>query len=540
MKHLRALWLAGLVLLLLAAGAEGRTCLILPFENQTRNAKLDWISESFSESLGERLSGPYSYVASREERAAAFDLLGIPAAGILSRASMIKLAETMGADYVIIGQYSLGGSNQLQVSAQVLSMKPLRLSGRFTEAGPLSELLEIQNRLAVALSRELDSGQGGLPGGLAPLPKSQVRLEAWENYIRGLTATNGPQRIKFFREAARLEPGLGNAPLELGRIYFQNRDYSTAVPWLLKLKNDHGGYLEARFLLGVCYFFLEDYEKAEAAFQAVAERLPLNEVYNNLGSAQARRERRTALDNFRKAAEGDPNDPDFQFNMGYWHWKTGQYAAAVRRFRLALEARPNDGEARALLAKSLERAGLLAEAAKERELLARHPAAVRFTNLDDSIFEDLERIKRNYDERSFRQLQMTLETVEEEGLSRLPPGQHAAEHLARGRDLFRDQKDAQALPELREAARMEPNRAEVHLLLARLHERNGRPEEAIREARLSLALENSVDAHLLLAKIYLEQDKLAEAEQQAREALEVQPENVAARSVLKTVKMRTP
>lgn len=540
MKRVRALWLAGLILLLLAVGAESSTLLILPFENQTRNANLEWISESLSEGLAERLAGPHTYVASREERAAAFDLLGIPAAGILSRATIIKLAETMDADYVIIGHYSLGGQNQLQASAQVLSMNPLRLSLRLAESGPLTELLEIQDRLAVVVSRELAPGAGGLPGGLAPMPKPHVRLDAWENYIRGLTAASGQLRIKYFREAARLDPSLGHAALELGKIYFQNRDYTTAAPWLAKLKSDHSSYLEAKFRLGICYFFLEEYEKAEAAFQAVAERVPLNEVHNNLGAAQSRRARRSALDNFRKAAEGDPTDPDYHFNAGYWHWKNGQHAPAVRQFRQVLEARPNDGEARALLAKSLERAGFPTEAAREREILARHPAAVRFTNLDDGIFEDLERIKRNYDERSFRQLQLTLETVAEENLSRLPAAEHAGAHLERGRELFREQSDSEALEELREAARLEPARAEVHLLLARLHERAGRREEAIREAGLALALENSVDAHLLLAKIFLEQDKLADAEKQAREALEVQPENVAARSVLKTIRMRTP
>ncbi len=536
----RALWAGGLILFLLSARAHSGTCLVLPFENQTRNANLEWISESFAEGLAEMLAGPASYVASRQEHAAAFDRLGIAPASILSRATIIKLAETMDADHVVIGQYSLAGPNQLQASAQVLEMRAPRISARFTESGPLAELLEIQDRLGVAISRALDAGRpGALPGGLAPLPRPRVRLDAWENYIRGLLAS-GPQQVKFFREAVRLDPSLSRAAFQLGKIYFQNRDYPTAIPWLLKGKNEESISLEASFLLGISYFFLEDYEKAEAAFQAVAERLPLSEVYNNLGAAQSRRNRRAALDSFRKAADGDPADPDYQFNSGYLHWKSGHYAAAVRRLRLALGRRPNDAEARALLVKSLERAGNAAEAAKERELLARHPAAVRYSTLDDKVFEGAERIKRNYDEASFRQLQLTLETLTEESLSRLPPARHAEAHLERGRELFQEQSDAEALAELREAARLDPARAETRLLLARLLERNGRRDEAIQEARLALAAQNSVDAHLLLAKIYLEQDKLAEARQQAQQALEVEPENIAARSVLKTIEMRSP
>ena len=103
-----------------------------------------------------------------------------------------------------------------------------------------------------------------------------------------------------------------------------------------------------------------------------------------------------------------------------------------------------------------------------------------------------------------------------------------------------ERRDAEALGELREAVRLNPNQAEAHLLLGWLHERGGRREEAVREARLALTSENSLEAHLLLAKIYLEQERVAEAEQQALQALEVEPENVAARSVLETIQMRTP
>lgn len=500
------------------------------------------MSESFAEGLGDSLAGPQFLVASRQERAAAFDRLGIPAAGILSRATILKLAEAMDADYVIIGQYTFAGPNQLQASAQVLDMRPLKLSGRFTETGALSDLLEIQDRLANSISRALvlTRPESSLPGGPPAPVQKKVRLDAWENYIRGLLASNTATQIKYFLEASRLDPGLEQAALQLGKIYFQNRDYATAAPWLAKIKEGESNYLEANFLLGLSCFFLEDYDQAEAAFRTVAERVPLSEVYNNLAAAQSRRNRRTAGDNFHKAAEGDPSDADYQFNLGYWNWKNGQYAAAVRRLRLALGRRPNDAEARALLVKTLEAAGNSAEAAREREALARAPAAARLAKLEETNFARLERVKRNYDEPSFRQLQLTLETVTEESLSRLPPAKHAEAHLERGRELFREQSDAEALIELREAAELDGPRAETHLLLARLHERGGRPEEAIREARLALERQKSADAHLLLAKIYLEQNKLAEARQEAEQALEVEPESLAARSVLKTIQMRTP
>ena len=540
MKVRQTLGSAAVVWLLLAGPVQSTTCLILPFENQTRDAHLEWISESFAEGLAERLGGPSFYLVSREERAAAFDLLGIPAARILSRATILKVAETIDADYVVLGQYSLAAPNQLQAQARLLEMHPPRLRSKFTQSSLLSDLLVLQDRLAVAISRALEVGPGSLPGGLAPMPEPRVRLDAWENYIRGLLASSRSEQVKLFLQAARRNPRLGSAALELGKIYFQNRDCPTAIPWLTKLKREKAGFLEARFLLGICYFSLEEYEKAEAAFRTVAERLPLNEAYNNLGAAQSRRNLPAALDSFREAAEGDPVDPDYRFNLGYWHWKSGQYASAAWQFRLGLEGSPDDGQARALLVKSLERAGNDAEAARERELLVDYPAAVRFADLDEEAFQGLERLKLNYLGRRFRQLQLVLEILSEESLSRLPQEQHAEAHLERGRELFGEQRDAEALRELREAVRLNPNQPEAHLLLARLHERGGRREEAAREVRLALGWKNSLEAHLLLAKIYLEQEQMAEAEQQAQQALEVEPENAAAHSLLRTIQTRTP
>jgi tetratricopeptide (TPR) repeat protein len=537
MRRFRVLALAGLLPLLLTAGAYANNFLVLPFENQTKNASLEWIGESLVESLSDRLVGPNCYVATREERMAAFDRLGIPAATIISHATMIKLADTMDADYVITGQYSLPSTGQLRVQAQVIELRPFNLNSRFSEEGALGDLLDIQDRLALSVARSYIQGPGGLS--LLPVPVTQIRLDAWENYIRGLIAPTQQARIKFFRDAVRLEPGFCRPSLQLGKIYFQNRDYSTAVLWLSKLKREEPNYLEARFLLGLCYFLLEDYDKSEAAFQVVVSELPLNEVVNNMAAAESRKNRKVALDNFRKAADGDPNDPDYQFNLGYWYWKSGQYAPAAQRLRAAVERRPEDAEAHALLARVLERAGNPAEAAKERAALARNPAAMRYDNADDSVFVDLERIKRNYDENSFRQLRMALQSLTEESLSRLPPAKHAEVHLDRGRELFREQNDAEALIELKEAAALNDSQPETHLLLARLQERNGRYEEAIHEAERSIVFHDSIDARLLLAKIYLQQNKLLEAQREARMALEIEPANVAAQSVLKTVEIRS-
>ncbi len=485
------------------------------------------------ESLRRQLPGADRYVVTREERAAAYDRMGIPPAGILSHASVFKIAELTDADMAILGSFEVQG-DQLSIEARVLEMRGPRLSQSLRESGPLKDLLEIQGRLAAAILRAEDQP------GTSEIEPLRVRLDAWEYYVRGLVAAERAQQVKFLLEAARLEPAFPGPAFELGKIYSQNRDYQTAVPWLLKLSKDDPNYLEATFLLGLAYFQLEQFDKSEAAFRSVAEQLPLNEAYNNLGAAESRLGKKAALENFRKALEGDPADPDYNFNLGYWHWKTGEYAQAVRRFRDTLARQPGDTEARLLLVQSLERMGLAAEAEREREGAAR-PAAeparsTRRPAVDRRKLEPLERLKRNYEGASYRQLSLALEKGGEEKLLSLPVAEQVARHLDRGRQLYVERKDSEALEEFRELVRLEPENAEGYLYLMRLHVRAGHSEEArtaaLRAAELS---KKEAEPCLVLARIYQSQGKRAEALDALDRALQREPGNREARSLRESI-----
>src|SRR5260370_6351780 len=89
--------------------------------------------------------------------------------------------------------------------------------------------------------------------------------------------------------------------------------------------------------------------KSEPAFESVAARLPLAEVYNNLGVVAARRGQKKAADYFQRAIQNDPSDPDYHFNMGVTLSLAGDRAGAARELHTALDRRPNDAEAKMLL-----------------------------------------------------------------------------------------------------------------------------------------------------------------------------------------------
>jgi Flp pilus assembly protein TadD len=131
-----------------------------------------------------------------------------------------------------------------------------------------------------------------------------------------------------------------------------------------------------------------DYATAEHCFSLVADQVPLNEVFNNLGAAQARLKKAdAAAASFSKAVEGDSADPDYRFNLGFTLWRAGQFPAAVESLRAATVRNPSDQEATALLGRALKRDG---------------PRA------GDLRGENRERLKTNYEEEAYRELQAEL------------------------------------------------------------------------------------------------------------------------------------
>ena len=58
-------------------------------------------------------------------------------------------------------------------------------------------------------------------------------------------------------------------------------------------------------------------------------------------------------------------------------------------------------------------------------------------------------------------------------------------HLDRGRRLFQQERDEEAIAELRRVVYLQPYQSEAHLLLGRIYLRTGRPQEAINSLKIS-------------------------------------------------------
>ncbi len=378
------------------APAQAATYLILPFFNVSKNPNLDWIGESLADSVRAALSSEGLMALSRDERIEAYSRLSLRPYALLTKASVVKIGEELDAEQVIFGQYDVKpvpdsptkSRGSLQITARVLDLKHVKQGPEFRELGALEDLAALQEHLAWQALRYLKPV--GAPSEAEFRQRHPaVRVDAVENYTRGLLATNADDKHRFFTQAARLDSHYSLPDFQLGRLFWSKKEYSSAAEWFQKVAPGDVHYHEANFFLGLCRYHTGDFAGAESAFQMVARVIPLSEVYNNLAAAESRANIiPAAVDNFRKALEGDNSDPLYQFNLGYALWRAGSFTAAAERFHTVLDHDPDDAVAALLLERCDKRSG---------------------PRPGDSQTEGLERLKTNYEESAYWQLKAVLQ-----------------------------------------------------------------------------------------------------------------------------------
>jgi tetratricopeptide (TPR) repeat protein len=377
--------------------ARADNFLILPFFNLTGSANLDWIGESVSETIRDALASKGIIALDREHRQEAHRRLSLRPYTQLTTATVIRVAEVLDADQVIFGTFDLtgGGSDgktrgTLRLKARIIDTRKILRGPEYAEIGALEDLARLQAHIAwQTLQFVLRDGAPSEDEFRRSQPV--LRIDAIESYVRGLLAATPEQKMRLFTQAVHVEPQYSQATYQLGRLHYDRKSYKIAADNLLKVAPTDVNYRAATFLLGLCRYHLRDFSAAEQAFLRVAAQVPLNEVLNNLGAAQSRKNSFAAAGNLQKALEGDPNDPDYHFNVGYVLFKEGNLAGAAERFRAVLDRDPDDAEAITMLGRCLQK--------------QKSPRATQ-TGIQS---EGLERLKETYEESAYLQLKAVLE-----------------------------------------------------------------------------------------------------------------------------------
>ncbi len=507
----------------------GRVVLVLPFDNRSGQANLAWVGNSFPDTLNQRLTTAGFLTISRDDRQYALDHLGLPVDFRPSRATTIRIAQTLDADFVIVGSYTVA-NERISVHAQVLEVNKLRLSAPLTDSSELARLFDVENAIAWKVARQIDP-HFNVAEQTFVASSEGIQLSAFENYIRGTDATTPQERIKRLQMAVVSSPNYAAALLALGKAQYAEREYDQAAATLAKIPPTDRRALEAGFYLGLARFNSAKYAESESAFSFVASRLPLPEVVNNQGVALSRQGHDAAA-LFQRASAADPNDPDYHYNLAIALLHRGDFAGAQREVELTLKLRPADTEAATL------RTRISAGRSTVGSAKPGTPDTVGSGSAGTHDFDPVERIRRTYSEASFRQAAFQLDQMRAMRMATLPPAEQAAQYTQLGQDYLAQGLIPEAEQEFQAAIAADSASAGAHAGLAQVRERSGNAEDARREATTSIDLHPNVVAYLVLARIELQAKQMPESAAEVSKALQLEPGNTAAQGMRQALQAR--
>ena len=505
----------------------GTRVLVLPFENPARDPKLYWLTEGAAVLVTDELAARSIPVIRRDERLEVFERLQVPPIATLSRATVIRLGEIVGAGEVVIGSLWLAGDT-LEVRARRIEIDSGRLEEDRVEKGPLAELFPIFERVTPRVFQ-------GAANVVAPLRQYPPPV-AFENYVKGLIAENAATQISYLQAAVKAAPGFDQARLALWNVYSEQGEHGAALETVLQVHESSAKRREAQFLAALSEIQLVRYDSAFSRLTTLQKESPSAAVLNNLGVVQLRRgsapETGRASYYFGEALKAGPDGPDHAFNLGYAYWMEGDPQATIYWLREAVKLNPADGEAHAVLAAALQGSGAPTEATRERELARQLSSEYaqweqRPGSAAESVPRGLERLIVHVDRPRSDSIDLALFEREQREQREV-----AAFHLDRGRRFFAQGEDRDAIAELRRSLYLSPYQADAHLLLGRIYLREGRVAEAIDALTISVWSQETAEARTAAAEAYLAAADLTAARREIDRALVLAPDSAEAKALL--------
>ena len=507
---------------------QGTTVVVLPFDIPGGDARFAWLREGAAVLLTDLLAADGEATVDREERLRAFERLQLPPLAVLSRASAIRVGQVLGAAAVVIGTIEPAGA-ELAIRARIVRLDAGRLLPEVVERGPLADPFALFGRVARALRGNVPGA--AVAGGLPPSP------QAFEFYVKGLVADSVADQRALLEQSLKVAPAYDRVRMALWALHSEQGDFLRALDVVTELKSAAPAARDIRFAAALSMMALKRFDEAFAVLKALQGDERSAVVANAMGVIQLRRgatpQTGTPTYFFNQAAEIDPADADYFFNLGYAYWLDRDYPAATYWLREAVRRDPADGDAHFVLSAALAQTGAAPEAAREAELAARLSTRYAGRDVKPAGAEAVPRGMERLHDRLARPAANADSIITATGQR---DQQALAEfHLDAGRRAFAREADREAIAELRRALFLSPYLAEAHLLLGRTYLRSGRPDEAVEALKIALWSEASPAAHVALAEAYLALQDAAAARVEIDRALALDPAFAPALTIRKTL-----
>jgi tetratricopeptide (TPR) repeat protein len=517
-----------------AQAPAGSRVLVMPFATTVEpgtpggpSAAL-WLGEATAILLGERLELAGARALSRDDRVALFDRLRLPMSATLTKATMMRVGELVGATEIVFGQVRLGTS--VEIRAEIIRIPDGRALSGVTDSAALTDLMALGRRLGDRMATLI----GPKPAATAPR-RPELPFSAFENYVKGLVAAMPAASQRFLESAMTLAPHDGRVLTALWAVYTDQGQHEKALGATSAVSADAPESSQARLNAALSLIELKRYDGAERMLTALGKEQPSAAVWNALGIVALRRlppgPGGAATAHFARAVADQPSVTDYHFNLGYARALGHDVAGAILALRETVRRNTADADAHLVLSALLAGAGKSAEAGREFELaqllgpsLDPAPTAVLVT-----VPPGLERASSDLDRPVFTALDAEFERT----LPRL--GTAYGTYLIRGQNLSKAGQDLEAVIDLRRAIYLAPNDDQAHLALGRLFQRTGRLADAIDEFKVAIWCRETASARVALGSAFLESGDRDAARREATRALAMAPDLVEARELMRRI-----
>ena len=505
--------------------------LVMPFAvNASAASPMPWVGEAAAILVADGLEARGIAIVPRDVRVAAFDRLELPVTVPLTRATVFRVGELVGASEIVFGQVDVGDT--LSVHARVVRVGPASEVIVPAETGPVADLETLFDRVGVSVAATLSRGTAA-PG---PRP-TRPPLEAFENYAKAMIAVAPAVQQRLLEAAAKQAPRDGRILTALAAVYAAEGLPERALNVAAAVPADAAQSRKARFLAAMALIDLGRLDGAFKELSTLDKEKPAAVLENALGVVQLRRGAAPAGTSpattyFQRAAELEPANTDYLFNLGYAFALAHDSTAALSWLREAVRHDATIGDAHLVMSAVLWSSGRTTEASREMDLaklLGTRPDTASLV-VSEKVPAKLERLPTTLDVAPLARLEAALDAP-----GKRDHAETASYYLEEGRRLAGADHDRDAIVALERAVYLSPYDDEPHLLLGRLFAKSGRSGDAMDEFKVAIWCKETAAARLGLASAYLDAGDAVSARREAERALALEPESADAKALLKKI-----